>query len=410
MLARVRRKQSGRVLALHNLRGVAIALVLLLHSSTAYLASVDAPSPGYAFDRAPYGWLAYPVIDPSRWLGFDIFCAWLDLFLMPLMFFLSGAFVWGSLERAGSGRFLARRCLRLGAALVFAVFVVVPLALYPVYRLSTADPSPGDYLAAYRALPFTPIGPMWFLWVLLAFDGVAAGLHRWGARAVLTVDAFADRIASRPLLALTAFALVAVAAYVPLALAFTPWRWGALGPFGIQLARPLLYAAYFFLGLFVGRQGLGRGLLRTDGPLSKRWRSLLPLAAAAFVVWMLLTWLSLKQGGAAPAALLVVADMSYAAAGWASLLLVLAGALRFGAGRRPLVGAVADKALPVYVLHIAPVVWMQYALLGLALPAIVKGACVFLTSLAIAWGLAAGARRAARAFLRGSTPARRPAL
>jgi surface polysaccharide O-acyltransferase-like enzyme len=397
-------------LALHNLRGVAIAFVLMLHSSTAYLASIDAPGPSYAFDRPPYGWLAYAIIDPRRWLGFDIFCAWLDLFLMSLMFFLSGAFVWPSLERAGFKKFLGRRLLRLVVALAFGVFVVVPVALYPVYRLSAAEPSFVGYLAAYRSLPFTPIGPMWFLWVLLAFDVIAACLHRWGGRAVAAVHSLAESIASRPLLALTAFALVAAAAYVPFALAFTPWRWSAFGPFGIQLARPLLYAAYFFLGLFVGHQGLGRGLLRTDGLLPKRWRSMLALAAAAFVVWMLLTWLALKQGDAAPVALLVIAAISYAVAGWFSLLLVLAAALRFGAARHPLAGAVADKALPVYVLHYAPVVWMQYALLGFDLPAVVKGASVFVTSLAIAWGLAAAARSTRAAFLRGSTPARRPAL
>src|SRR5579872_3284241 len=93
--------------ALHNLRGVAVAFVLMTHSSLAYVAS--AASSGYAFDRAPYQWLAFPILDRSRWLGFDIFCAWQDAYLMALWFFLSGVFTWPSLERVGSKRFLARR-------------------------------------------------------------------------------------------------------------------------------------------------------------------------------------------------------------------------------------------------------------------------------------------------------------
>jgi hypothetical protein len=86
-------------LAVHNLRGVAIAFVLMQHSFVAYLASIQ--SSGNAFDRTPYQWLAIPVLDRSCWLGFDIFCAWQDAYLMSLMFFLSGVFTWPSLERSG---------------------------------------------------------------------------------------------------------------------------------------------------------------------------------------------------------------------------------------------------------------------------------------------------------------------
>jgi glucans biosynthesis protein C len=174
-------------------------------------------------------------------------------------------------------------------------------------------------------------------------------------------------------------------------MAFTPWRWSAVGPFGIQLCRPLLYTAYFLLGFVAGRQGLGRGILNADGFLAKRWRTLLGLAPAALVVWMALAGLVLELGDHAPAALQFLADASYAVAGLFGVLLALAVAFRFGGARRPLVGALADKALPIYLLHYAPVVWVQYGLLDLRLPAVVKGSIVFVCALAISWGLAAGA-------------------
>lgn len=69
--------------ALSNLRGVVIVIVLAFHSSLAYLAS--APTQQTAFDRAPYPWQAFPIIDARRWLGFDIFCAWQDVSLMALI-------------------------------------------------------------------------------------------------------------------------------------------------------------------------------------------------------------------------------------------------------------------------------------------------------------------------------------
>ena len=35
----------------------------------------------------------FPIVDTQRWLGFDIFCGFQDVYLMSLMFFLSGLFV-----------------------------------------------------------------------------------------------------------------------------------------------------------------------------------------------------------------------------------------------------------------------------------------------------------------------------
>ena len=127
--------------ALHNMRGWAIAAVLMLHSALAYLGSAPAaPDP---FDRPPYRWLAYPILDRERWLGFDIFCAWQDVYLMCLMFCLSGVFTWPSLMRDGALRFVAKRFLRLGAPFALGLAVVMPVALYPGMRICsfTFEPS-----------------------------------------------------------------------------------------------------------------------------------------------------------------------------------------------------------------------------------------------------------------------------
>ena len=79
---------SRSSIALGNLRAVVIVIVLAFHSVLPYLASL--PATAYRFDSAPYLWQAFPIIDSQRWFGFDLFCAWQDLSLMALMFFLSG--------------------------------------------------------------------------------------------------------------------------------------------------------------------------------------------------------------------------------------------------------------------------------------------------------------------------------
>ena len=92
---------------LSNLRAVVILIVVAFHSALAYLASQ--PADPFPFDAAPYGWVAFPIIDRERWFGFDLFCAWQDVSLMSLMFFLAGLFTPASLSRKGSLPYLSER-------------------------------------------------------------------------------------------------------------------------------------------------------------------------------------------------------------------------------------------------------------------------------------------------------------
>src|SRR5262249_57145327 len=97
--------------------------------------------------------------------------------MMQLMFFLSGLFVWPSLRRKGPSQFLLDRFLRLGVPFLIGVYLLIPIAYYPVYRLSAADPGWWQYLAHWWALPFTPTGPLWFLEFAFALNIVAAAAY-----------------------------------------------------------------------------------------------------------------------------------------------------------------------------------------------------------------------------------------
>jgi len=135
---------SGRVkskasVALYNLRGFAILIVVSFHSFLAYLASQ--PSSSQPFNSPPYHWTAFPITDSERWFGFDLFCAWQYIYVMQFMFFLSGLFVWPSLLRRGARTFICSRALRLGLPFLLGAYLLMPLAHYPVYRLGADDPS-----------------------------------------------------------------------------------------------------------------------------------------------------------------------------------------------------------------------------------------------------------------------------
>src|SRR5512138_286281 len=103
---------STPVLALNNLRIAIIIIVVAVHAVMAYLGS--SPASSFQFDDPPYRWRSIPIVDPERWFGFDLFCGFQDISLITLLFFLSGLFVWPSLERRGSRLFLRERVLRIG--------------------------------------------------------------------------------------------------------------------------------------------------------------------------------------------------------------------------------------------------------------------------------------------------------
>lgn len=381
---------SKSSLALSNLRALVILTVIAFHSVLAYLGSLGPAA--FPFDRSPYEWRAFPIVDSHRWFGFDVFCAWQDVYLMALMFFLSALFTGPSLARKRTRKFLSDRFLRLGVPFVFATIVVMPLALYPVYRVTAVDPGLLAYGRHFMALPFWPNGPMWFLWQLLALSILAAGLHRFAPNWVAYLARVSASAGSRPGRYFIGLATASALAYVPMALLFTPWSWSEHGPFALQFSRPLLYAVVYVAGLGVGAQGLERGLLAPAGMLARRWTVWLAGALASFVLWMGLTALERTYPSAAPLGLQVAADISYAVACVAGCFSALAGCLRFAARHSRILDSLAENAFGMYLLHYLFVVWLQYALLGVALFAIAKALGVFGGTLLLAWVTVAALR------------------
>jgi hypothetical protein len=114
--------------AIGYLRAFVTVLVVAHHAALAY--HPFAPAPIASLIAEPRLWQAFPVVDAQRWSGFSLLVGFNDTFFMSLMFFLSGLFVWKSLQRKGSGAFLRNRTLRLGLPFVVVAAFVAPLAYY----------------------------------------------------------------------------------------------------------------------------------------------------------------------------------------------------------------------------------------------------------------------------------------
>jgi len=312
---------------------------------------------------------------------------------MSLFFFLSGLFVWPSLARKGTANFVHGRILRLGLPFVLIVAILMPPTLYPTYLQTASEPGPAAYWRHWLALPFWPCGPMWFLWLLMVGDFMAAALHRFAPSLgglLIRVSSIAE---VRPARYLVGFVFVSVFAYVPLAIAFTPAAWFQQGPFAFQISRPLHYALYFFAGVGLGADGVERGLLAAGGPLVRQWPLWVIAASISLVTWMGLAGLTMAQGASFSLGLQIPADLSFVLACFASCCAVLALVLRFAARRLPLLAGLRNSAYGMYLVHYLFVVWLQFAMLGATLPAVIKAAAVFGGTLLLSWGTVAALRR-----------------
>jgi glucan biosynthesis protein C len=377
--------------ALKNLRAFAIVMVVSFHSVLAYLASQPAaPQP---FDTPPYLWLATPILDRERWLGFDLYGAFQYVSLMPIMFFLSGIFVWPSLVRKGSMGFLIGRLLRIGLPFLLGVYLLMPVAYYPAYRVTAFDPGWWAYWRQIAALPFWPSGPLWFLWELLLFNIAAVLLYRTAPDAGEMLKRLSAPAGEAPGRYFCGLVAVSAIAYLPLAFVFGTKDWRELGPFALQPDRILLYLVYFFAGVGIGAHGYDRGLLRAGGVLVRQWRLWLGGAVAAFFLWMACAAPSAYGRGNMLTDL--AADLAVVLAVATACFCFAAVFLRFGTARWAIADSLAENAYAIYVIHYVFVVWLQYALLGMALPAAAKGCMVFAVALALSWGCAVGFGRCA---------------
>ncbi|HEX4229903.1 MAG TPA: acyltransferase [Bryobacteraceae bacterium] len=372
------------------LRGFIVALVVAHHAVLAY--HPFAPPPPVSLLPQPRWWQAFPIVDPQRWTGFSLFAGFNDIFFMSLMFFLSGLFVWHSLQAKGSAKFLRGRLLRLGVPFLVAAAIVAPLAYYPTYLQTSGHAGFTGFWHQWLSLGTWPAGPAWFVWVLLAFDCIAALLFvmapRWGA----TLGRMMSGAAARPAAFFLLLAAISAITYIPMALAVTPMDWWAFGPFTFQTSRIFHYLAYFLIAVGIGALGIDRGLLALGGKLARRWPVWATAALVFFGVACVVTIIGVtshikSQGWA------VARDAGFVLSCAASCFAFLALFIRFAQSRSRLFDSLADNSYAIYLVHYPFVSWLQYSLLPASLPAVAKGAIVFVGALGMSWIAAMAVRR-----------------
>jgi peptidoglycan/LPS O-acetylase OafA/YrhL len=377
--------------AIGRLRAFVTALVVAHHAVLAYFPW--APPPPGSLDAPMRWWLAFPVVDAKRWMGWALFVGWNDTFFMALMFFLSGLFVWDSLRRKGAGGFAVHRLVRLGLPFVLAAGLLAPLAYYPTYLQTPAEHHDiASFWSQWRALGTWPAGPAWFLWVLLGFGCAAAAFYTVAPHWAESANRFSSPVLRRPAVSAFILILISGAAYVPMAQYYGPIDWKMWGPFYFQTSRIILYAVYFAAGIILGAGPTDQTLLAPDGRLANRWISWCMISVAAFIATTVISMAAMAPNSAPRLiAFLGLAALPVTCA--ASSFALVAAFVRFAKSRRWVFESFCVAAYGVYLIHYPVVSWAQYALLPWHQSAVLKGVAVTVVGILLSWGLVSLARQ-----------------
>ncbi|WP_322518001.1 acyltransferase [Rhodopseudomonas palustris] len=340
--------------------------------------------------------------DEKSWIGFDCVVLATDSFFMAMFFMLSGLFLWPSLDhRPKMGTFARDRLIRLGIPFAIAAVTVIPIAYYALALQQNPDTRFTEFWWNMITVGPWPSGPLWFLWVLLIFSVVGGTAYRISRRTLDPLNRLAALGFARPGLYIVAVFAITAVLYVPARVYFGPNQWFEFGPFSVQASRVLLYAAYFFIGAGIGACHPERGVLSAGGRLAQQWHiwallALVPYAA----MW---GFIGIKRGildnpPDLPAWYEAGYGLAFTAFSVTVIFAILAYFLRFKRAGWSILDPLQHDAYGIFLVHYAWMLWLQYALFNVDLPAIAKAAIVFTLGLLLSWATTAGLRKIPGAY------------
>jgi Acyltransferase family len=354
-----------------------LTLVVLLHHSV-----------------IPYTYFGHT--DPKYFVGFDMIVLATDSFFMAMFFFLSGLFVWTGLDRKGPLSYLRDRLLRLGLPFAICALTVIPLAYYAIALRQTPDVSFADFWWKTVTVGPWPSGPIWFLWVLFAFDLVASALHSLSPNLLEPIKRLSLQAFERPAKFFAVLLAVTAVLYIPGRVHYGAGSWFEFGPFSVQHGRVLLYATYFFFGAGIGVAGLERGLLGADGRLAKSgWGWAIAALVPYCGMWVMIYIKREILGNPVhlPDWYESIYGLFFASFSVAIMFVILAYFLRFKRSGWSILDPMQPAAFGMFLVHYPIVLWLQYWMFDVEIPAIAKALIAFVLTVFLSWGATEALRK-----------------
>ncbi|MBS0531891.1 MAG: acyltransferase [Proteobacteria bacterium] len=334
--------------------------------------------------------------DEKSWIGFDAIVLATDSFFMAMFFFLSGLFVWPSLGHKAPAKFIGDRLLRLGLPFALAAVTIIPIAYYALALQQGSTQSFADFWWQMITVGPWPSGPLWFVWVLLAFDLSACLLYRLAPWMLDHVNRLSIASFERPERFFIYVVTVTAILYVPSRLYFQSNTWFEFGPFAVQKSRVLLYAAYFFIGAGIGAANFSKGLLSVDGRLAKSGPGWIVVTLIPYCLLWVLIYIKREVLGnpdVLPGWYEPIYSALFVAFSAGIIFAILAYFLRFKRSGFSILDPMQHDAYGIFLVHYAYVLWLQYWMFDMNWPAILKAFVAFIGTLLLSWATTAALRQ-----------------
>lgn len=303
------------------------------------------------------------VKNAARYLSVDLLEALMEMWMMPLIFVISGASIYYAMRKGGAGRFFKDKVLRLLVPLAVGAFTHASLQVY-LERITHGGFS-GSYfqfLPHYFEGVYMDVGGtgnfafagmhLWYLMILFMFSLLVYPLFRWlkggGSGLMDKIGRFLALPGTMYLLALPLIVLEAV-------ISDTPWEFGS-GGWGF------LYYLWFFIAGF---------MLVSDGRLQQRiertrWVSLaLGLALSAGYAYILVFAENTELGE-------LLDDTLLFFGAWCLILAFLGLGSRYLSFSNSKLEYAAPAVLPFYILHQTVLLCAGFYLLRWDIPDLLK--------------------------------------
>lgn len=380
-------EKTRRTVFLDKMRYTMVLGVVIQHAACAYASIIP--------------WWA--VIDNDARPFFDLLIIVLDIYQMPVLFFIAGYFALPSLHRHGTAGFVAAKLKRLGLPLLCVGIFFLPTIPYIRYALRTEDPMrfiaywwmqlptaldwhwihfTSPRIAVRHVHDFSP----WHLWfislLLIFFLLMAAWFKCFPNQSAKIAESSSDE--TPPMLSRIIFFGIVSAAAMTLVHRFSPgWAWARMGGFIlIQPTRIPIYAGFFLLGLYSFTRG---------------WFTRHPLPGSPWI-WLASSLTStlallaiMKTIGYHPAPIPWDMAAAHSALRLTAALSVLG--LLLSAGQRWWQRPTAfwrhmhPVSYDIYLIHLPLAVIFQLAALYLPLPVGVKFALISIVTVALSWAV-----------------------
>ncbi|KCZ71499.1 hypothetical protein ANME2D_02230 [Candidatus Methanoperedens nitroreducens] len=346
-----------RVFFIDNLRTSLIILVILFNLALIY----GSPLSNRPYHEGQPPGIIQSILESIFYLSF---LAVTESFFMGFFFMISGYFTPDSYDRKGAWPFFKDRLLRLGTPLLFYIIFIHPLMAYAI-AVSTKEfvGSFFDFLGLYMGnYEILGSGPLWFLEVLLIFNG-AYVLWRRLVKSTNTEI----KIPGNKTIAIFALILGIVTFIVRIWLP-SNWNFKLLN---LQIAFFPQYIAMFIVGLIAYR---GNWFLRISRETGRLW---LQISVVLIILFPFLLGLYIntgdltrRYGGFYWQAFTFALWEQFIGIAIIMALLVLFREKYDYQGR--LTEAMSASAYTVYIFHLPIIVFLALRLQGIALNPLLK--------------------------------------